>query len=56
MLLFLMEQQRITTTELGKAFNSLDIATELVERKRKISQEYAQILGCFFQVDVSLFS
>lgn len=55
MLLFLMEQQGITKTELGKVFESLEIAADLVEGKREITQEYAQILGRFFQVEPSLF-
>jgi HTH-type transcriptional regulator / antitoxin HigA len=55
LLLFLLEQQGITKTDLGEALNSIEIAAELVDEKREISQEQAKVLGRLFHVDSSLF-
>jgi HTH-type transcriptional regulator / antitoxin HigA len=55
LLLFLLEQQGITKTGLGEVLNSIEIAAELVDGKREISQEQAKVLGRFFHVDSSLF-
>ncbi len=55
LLLFLLDQQGITKTDLGEALNSIEIASELVDGHREISQELAKVLGEFFYVDSSLF-
>ena len=55
LLLFLLEQQGITMADLGEVLNSMEIAAELVDGHREISQEQAKVLGSFFHVDSSLF-
>ncbi|MCL1463339.1 helix-turn-helix domain-containing protein [Argonema galeatum] len=55
MLLFLMEQQGVESKDLVKILGDGDVVAEIVEGKRKISQEEAIALGAFFGVDASLF-
>lgn len=55
MLLFLMEQKGIESKDLVKIFEDRDVVADIVEGKRKISDEEAIALGVFFGVDNSLF-
>ncbi|MFB2979823.1 type II toxin-antitoxin system HigA family antitoxin [Microseira sp. BLCC-F43] len=55
MLLFLMEQQSVESKDLEEILGSREVVTEIVEGKRKISQEEAIALAAFFGVDASLF-
>ena len=55
MLLFLMEQPRIELEDLVRILGDDRVVAEIVEGKRKISEEEAIALGDFFGVDGSLF-
>jgi HTH-type transcriptional regulator/antitoxin HigA len=55
MLLFLMEQQSVESKDLEEILGDREVVTEIVEGKRKISQEEAIALAAFFGVDASLF-
>ena len=55
MLLFLMEQQGIELEDLVRFLGDDRVVAEIVEGKRKISEEEAIALGDFFGVDGSLF-
>lgn len=54
MLLFLMEQQGVESKDLVKILNAREVVAEVVEGRRKISEEEAIALGSFFGVDASL--
>jgi HTH-type transcriptional regulator/antitoxin HigA len=55
MLLFLMEQQSVNKNDIAKILGTYKIASDLVEGKKKITQEQAKLLGKLFHVDCSLF-
>ena len=55
MLLFLMAQQGVKVEDLVRILGNAEIVAEIVEGKRKISDEEAIALGDFFGVDGSLF-
>ncbi|HAX76261.1 MAG TPA: transcriptional regulator [Cyanobacteria bacterium UBA11372] len=55
MLSFLMEQQSVESKDLEEILGSRDLVAEIVEGKRKISQQEAIALADFFGVDASLF-
>lgn len=55
MLLFLMEQQGVKLHDLVRILGEGEVVAEVVEGRRKISDEEAIALGDFFGVDGSLF-
>lgn len=55
MLLFLMEQQQVQPEDLVEVVGDEDVALELVNGGGEISDELAEALGKFFNVDSSVF-
>lgn len=52
---FLMEQQEVQPEDLVEVVGSEDVVFELLNGRAEISEELAEVLGIFFQVDSSLF-
>jgi HTH-type transcriptional regulator / antitoxin HigA len=55
MLLYLMDKQQLRPQDLVKVFGSSEIAAEVVDGRRGISQAQAEALGHFFNVDPCVF-
>jgi HTH-type transcriptional regulator/antitoxin HigA len=55
MLVFLMEQQNVKQEDLIGVIGAEEVVAEVVKGKREMTQEQAQAIGKFFQVEPSLF-